>query len=274
MEYRSLGKSGLKVSVLGFGNMTSGWEGDTEAWSYQCIDKCFRAGVNFIDTAEFYGMGKAETVLGANLKQGGWDRDDIIISTKLNPAPMCCGMQGNSMKRMRAGMNRCLERLQMDNADVIFLHRFDHEVPLLEQIRTMNQFIEDEKAYYWGTSEFTPQQLMECHQLCERYGFAPSCRVVVGTGDNPMRNVHGPVYRGVYDFADPDSSVFMRSLCVTGNGCQAGWSYLDWLAYYRSPYELEQITALTEEIRAALASGDIDTIVNRGREQRPPESGN
>lgn len=72
----------------------------------------------------------------------------------------------------------------------------------------------------------------------------------------------------------PDGSVFMRSLCVTGNGCQAGWSYLDWLAYYRSPYELEQITALTEEIRAALAAGDIDTIVNRGREQRPPEGGN
>ena len=69
----------------------------------------------------------------------------------------------------------------------------------------------------------------------------------------------------------PDDSVFMRSLCVTGNGCQQGWSYLDWLAYYRSPYELEQISALTETIRAALAAGDIETIINQGAEQPPTE---
>lgn len=72
----------------------------------------------------------------------------------------------------------------------------------------------------------------------------------------------------------PNDSVFMRSLCVTGNGCQAGWSYLDWLAYYRSPYEFEQITALTQEIRDALAAGDIDSIINRGREQPPTDESN
>jgi len=171
MEYRSLGRSGLKVSALGFGNMVSGWTEDTEQWSFECIDKCIRAGVNLFDTAEIYGFGIAERVLGNNLKQGGWDRDDLIISDKLNPTGF--GIQGLSRKRIRQATRNALERLQLDYVDILFLHRFDHEVPLKEQISAINQMIEEDKTFYWGTSEFTPQQLIECHKICEKYGYSP-----------------------------------------------------------------------------------------------------
>src|SRR5574343_246428 len=94
MQYRSLGRSGLKVSVLSYGNMNSGFEGDNEAWSFDVLKKVIDSGINFIDTAELYGRGKAETILGSNLKQGGWDRDDLIISDKLFPGG--AGIQGSS----------------------------------------------------------------------------------------------------------------------------------------------------------------------------------
>ena len=169
MQYRSLGRSGLKVSVLSYGNMNTGFmEGNTEAWSFDHLKKCIELGVNFIDTAEVYGYGKAETVLGNDLKQGGWERDDLIISDKLMPNRG--GIQGNSRKHIHWGLKNALNRLQLDNIDVLFLHRFDPEVPLLETIRAINDMIDKDLAYYWGTSAFTAQQLIDCHRLCEKHG--------------------------------------------------------------------------------------------------------
>ncbi|CAG9327988.1 unnamed protein product [Blepharisma stoltei] len=172
MNYKYLGNSGLKVSVLGFGNMTSGWAEGTEQWNFECMNKCVRGGINFFNTAEVYGMGSAETILGNNLKQGGWDRDDLIISTNLIPTKVI-GIQGLSRKRLRQAINHSLQRLQLDYIDVLYLHRFDYEVPLEETIRIINDLIDDDKAFYWGTSEFTPQQLSECHRICEKHGWIP-----------------------------------------------------------------------------------------------------
>ena len=169
MEYRSLGNSGLKVSALCVGTMTSGWGSqDHEAWAFEVLSKSIAAGVNIIDTAEFYGLGKAETTLGKNLKQGGWDRDDLIITSKFLFKGF--GIQGLSRKHIRQGMRHTLERLQMDHSDVLFLHRFDPETPLLESIRAMNWLIDEDYGFYWGTSQFTAQQLVECHRLCDEYG--------------------------------------------------------------------------------------------------------
>ena len=179
MEYRNLGNSGLKVSILSFGNMTSGLESfsggkdiltpELEQTHFQYIDQCIKAGINFFDTAEMYGRGVSEQILGLNLKQGGWERDDLIISTKL--LPTCGGIQGNSRKRARVAVNQSLGRLQLDNVDVLFLHRIDHEVPLLEQIKVMNEFIDAEKTYYCGTSEFTAAELSDVQYLCEKHGY-------------------------------------------------------------------------------------------------------
>ncbi|CAG9314361.1 unnamed protein product [Blepharisma stoltei] len=171
MKYRYLGRSGLKVSVVSFGNMTSGWADGTEEWNFQCVDKCIRRGVNFFDTAEFYGFGIAETILGRNIKQGGYDRDDLIITTKFFPSNF--GIQGLSRKRLRQAIDHSLERMQLDYVDVIYLHRFDAEVPLEETIRIANEIIDNDKAFYWGTSNFTPQQISECFTICEKHGWIP-----------------------------------------------------------------------------------------------------
>ncbi|CAG9314362.1 unnamed protein product [Blepharisma stoltei] len=171
MKYRYLGRSGLKVSVLGFGNMTSGWAEGAEEWNSQCIDKCIKKGVNFFDTAELYGSGVAETILGRNLKQGGYDRDDLIITTKFFPSKF--GIQGLSRKRLRQAIDHSLERMQLDYVDIIYLHRFDPEVPLEESIRIANEIIDSDKAFYWGTSNFTPQQISECFTICEKHGWIP-----------------------------------------------------------------------------------------------------
>ena len=181
MEYRYLGRSGLKVSALSYGNMTSGMgffkgkpaplDSFVEQTHFEIIERSIKAGINFFDTAEFYGSGTSEVILGRNLKQGGWDRDELIISTKLNPT--FGGLQGLSRKRMRQGYAKSLERLQLDYADVVFLHRFDYDVPLKESISTINEFIENDQAFYWGTSEFTPAQISECHLICEKYGWIP-----------------------------------------------------------------------------------------------------
>ena len=180
MRYKYLGHSGLKVSVLGYGNMTTGMgffagkpdpvDPAVEQSHFEMTEKCIKAGINFFDTAEIYGLGTSEIIMGNNLKQGAWDRDELIISTKLNAR--IHGIQGLSRKSQRTALTKSLARLQLEYVDVLFLHRFDGHVPLKEQISTINEFIENDKTFYWGTSEFTPEQLTECHLLCDKYGWS------------------------------------------------------------------------------------------------------
>ena len=171
MVYRSLGRSGLKVSILSYGNMTTNGNNEAEQSHFEMTDKCIRAGINFFDTAEVYGSGVAETILGKNLKTGDWDLDDLIITTKLMPS--VGKMYGNSRKRLKRGIVNSLERMQLDHVDILYLHRPDNFVPLEEQVRAMNQIIEDDLAYYWGTSQFTPQSLLEIFRICDKYGLIP-----------------------------------------------------------------------------------------------------
>ena len=168
MLYRNLGNSGLKVSAISIGNWLTGHSLEAEETQYQVFSKFVDAGVNFLDTAEIYGSGNAETILGNIIKRGGWDRDKLVISTKF----LRCGSSvGLSRKRLIQSMKKSLTRLQLDYVDVMFLHRFDHEVPLEETVRAVNHLIEKGKASYWGTSEFTAQQLIEVHKICEKYGY-------------------------------------------------------------------------------------------------------
>ena len=168
MLYRNLGNSGLKVSAISIGNWVTGHNLDFEETQFQVFSKFINAGVNFLDTAEIYGFGNAEEILGKVIKRGGWNRDELVISTKF----LRCGDSvGLSRKRLIQAMKKSLQRLQLDYVDVMFLHRFDHEVPLEESVRAVNHLIEKGKASYWGTSEFTPQQLMEVHKICEKHGY-------------------------------------------------------------------------------------------------------
>lgn len=180
MKYRYLGRSGLKVSVLSFGNMTSGmgifsskkdeYDVSVENHHYELMEKCISKGINFFDTAEIYGGGLSEVYLGNNLRKGGWDRDDLILTTKFHPSKG--GRQGNSHKRLRTGVHKALDRLKLDNVDVLFLHRPDPHVPLKEQVKAMNEMIDQDLAYYWGTSEFPSETISEIFAICEKYGYA------------------------------------------------------------------------------------------------------
>ena len=154
MEFRNLGNSGLKVSVLGFGYSTTGMSMDYlrsaeyEQLKFESLSLCIKNGINFFDTAEIYGNGLSEEILGKNLKQGGWDRDELVISTKLHCYTGVAGLQGLSRKRVRVGVKNSLQRLQLDAIDILYYHRNDYSVPLKEQVSVMNELIENEKIYY------------------------------------------------------------------------------------------------------------------------------
>ena len=169
MVYKNLGNSGLKVSALSIGNWMNGHNAQAEEAQIKVFSKFIESGVNFLDTAEIYGFGTAETILGKTLKAGGWDRDELVISTKFIRANM--SQVGLSRKRLVQAMRNSLNRLQLDYVDIMFLHRFDHEVPLEESVRAVNHLIEKGKATYWGTSEFTPLQLIEVYKVCDKLGY-------------------------------------------------------------------------------------------------------
>jgi voltage-dependent potassium channel beta subunit len=170
MIYRFLGNTGIQVSVLSFGNwLTSNdpkWEQTTE----DCIVKAYEAGVNFFDTAEIYGDGEAERQMGKIFKKQGWPRESLVISTKIFKNGPGVNNILLSRKHIIEGVNNSLKRLQMDYVDIIFCHRPDLITPMEETVRAMNWVIEQGKAFYWGTSEWTSFQIMEANLICEKFG--------------------------------------------------------------------------------------------------------
>lgn len=176
MEYRRLGKSGLKVSALSFGSwVTFSTQADV-ALAADMMKVAYDAGVNFFDNAEIYAHGKSEDIMGAALKQLGWRRDSYIVSSKVmwgsikNPAPT---QRGLSRKHIIEACHQAMERLQVDYLDLYFCHRPDPEVPMEEVVRSMNTLIEQGKVFYWGTSEWSAQQLMEAHSVARQYNLIP-----------------------------------------------------------------------------------------------------
>ncbi|WP_420632276.1 potassium channel beta subunit family protein [Candidatus Leptofilum sp.] len=176
MEYRRLGNSGLKVSALSFGSwVTFSAQADVDL-AAEMMAAAYDAGVNFFDNAEIYAHGKSEEIMGAALKKLGWRRDSYIVSSKVmwgsvkNAKPT---QRGLSRKHVMEACYQALERLQVDYLDLYFCHRPDPEVPMEEVVRSMNTLIEREKVFYWGTSEWSAQQLMEAHSVARQYNLIP-----------------------------------------------------------------------------------------------------
>ncbi|MCA9955120.1 MAG: aldo/keto reductase, partial [Anaerolineales bacterium] len=136
----------------------------------------YDAGVNFFDNAEVYAHGKSEEIMGKALQKLGWDRDSYIVSSKVmwgrvkDPKPTQYGL---SRKHIIEACHQALERLQVDYLDLYFCHRPDPEVPMEEVVRSMNTLIEQGKVFYWGTSEWSAQQLMEAHSVARQYNLIP-----------------------------------------------------------------------------------------------------
>jgi len=170
MEYRYLGNSGLKVSVLGFGNWLNSNTPENYEITRDAIKLCFDSGINFFDTAEIYGAGEAETQMGRAFKELGLRRESMVVSTKI----FKCGNGINdtflSRKHIIEAMRNSLARLQLDYVDVVFCHRPDYETPLEETCRAMHWLIENNKAFYWGTSEWPADRITRAIEVCERLG--------------------------------------------------------------------------------------------------------
>jgi voltage-dependent potassium channel beta subunit len=168
MVYRYLGNSGLKVSVLSFGNWITGHDDKAEAAQIECIKKAYEYGVNFFDTAEIYGAGVAEGIMGKAIKQLDCKRKDIIVSTKF----FKCGDGINdnflSRKHITEAMQNSLKRLDLEYVDIVFCHRPDFDTPLEETCRAMHGLIEDGYSFYWATSEWTPERVSQAMEICKR----------------------------------------------------------------------------------------------------------
>ena len=173
MEYRYLGKSGLKVSALSFGAwVTFGDQMNVDA-AYACMKEAYDAGCNFFDNAEVYADGQAETIMGEVLRKGGWARSDLVLSTKIFWGGKGPNDRGLSRKHILEGTDKALARLGVDYVDLLFCHRPDIHTPLEETVRAMHHVVSQGKAFYWGTSEWSAAQIRQAYDIARREHLIP-----------------------------------------------------------------------------------------------------
>ncbi len=173
MEYRFLGKSGLRVSALSFGSWVTFHDQFGEDVAYNCMKEAYDSGVNFFDNAEAYAMGHSELIMGKVLKRAGWKRGDLVLSTKIFWGGEGVNDKGLSRKHIFEGTNASLRRLGTDYVDLIFCHRPDKFTPIEETVWAMNQVISQGKALYWGTSEWSSRQIMEAYHIARTEHLIP-----------------------------------------------------------------------------------------------------
>lgn len=173
MEYRRMGKAGIKLSALSLGAWVTygGQVGETVA--RECMAAAYDAGVNFFDNAEGYAAGQAEIVMGNVIKQLGWRRENIVVSTKIFWGGSGPNDTGLSHKHVIEGVNSALKRLQLDYVDLVFCHRPDPNTPIEETVRAMDIVIKQGKAFYWGTSEWSAAEIMRADAIARQYGLTP-----------------------------------------------------------------------------------------------------
>ena len=173
MEYRFLGRSGLQVSALSLGAWVTYGEQVGEQRALECMTAAYEAGVNFFDNAEAYASGQAEIVMGNVIKKAGWKRSDLVISTKIFWGGDGPNNTGLSRKHILEGTDASLKRLQMDYVDLIFCHRPDKYTPIEETVWAMTHVIQQGKAFYWGTSEWSARQIIEAYGIARREHLIP-----------------------------------------------------------------------------------------------------
>ncbi|HEX4885626.1 MAG TPA: aldo/keto reductase [Casimicrobiaceae bacterium] len=171
MNYRRLGRSGLKVSELSFGSwVTYGNQlaGDT---ARECMAAAYDAGVNFFDNAEVYAKGESEVIMGEALKRLGWRRSSYIISTKFYWGLNEGANEKNTLNRkyLRQAIDGSLSRLGLEYVDLVFCHRPDPDTPIEETAWAMHDMVAQGKALYWGTSEWSAAEIARAWEIAERH---------------------------------------------------------------------------------------------------------
>ena len=174
MNYRRLGRSGLKVSELSFGSWVTYGNQLGEDLARDCMAAAYAAGVNFFDNAEVYARGQSERIMGNALRKLGWRRESYIVSTKffwgLNDGPN----EKNTLNRkyLMAAIDGSLERLQLDYVDLVFCQRSDPDTPIDETVWAMHDIIRAGKSHYWGTSEWSAEDIVAAWRFAERANLA------------------------------------------------------------------------------------------------------
>jgi len=168
MTYRALGKCGTKVSCLGLGGWTTyGGSIKDDHLIKTIIRAAFDSGINFFDIADIYANGESEKVMGKALKP--FQRSDYVLTTKVFfPMSPQINDRGLSRKHIMESIDKSLKRLGTDYIDIYFCHRFDPETPIEETARAMDDLIHQGKILYWGTSEWTGDQIDTVQDLCRK----------------------------------------------------------------------------------------------------------
>lgn len=173
MEYRRLGRSGLKVSALSYGAWVTFNNQLAEENARACMTAAYDAGVNFFDNAEAYAAGKAETIMGEVLRKTGWRRESYVVSTKIFWGGDGPNDKGLSHKHVIEGVHAALRRLQLEYVDLCFCHRPDPETPIEETVRAMDILVRQGKIFYWGTSEWSASDILRAHGIAREIGATP-----------------------------------------------------------------------------------------------------
>jgi voltage-dependent potassium channel beta subunit len=176
MQYRRLGRAGLKVSALSFGSWVTFANQLQVDNAKQCMYAAYDAGVNFFDNAEAYARGRSEEIMGEVLRDSGWRRDSYVVSSKVffgSTEERLPNQTGLSRKHVFEAAHQAMQRLNVDYLDLYFCHRPDEETPIEETVRAMSDLITQGKVLYWGTSEWSAQQIMEAYAVARQYNLVP-----------------------------------------------------------------------------------------------------
>jgi len=172
MQYRRLGRSGLKLSALSYGAWVTFGRQVAREQAADLLAMAHDHGVNFFDNAETYAAGDAERVMGQALRDIKRPRDSYCVSSKVyfgartDPAPTQCGL---SRKHVREACDQALERLKVDYLDLYFCHRPDEDTPVEETVFAMDALIRQGKVLYWGTSEWPAERIREAHAIARAH---------------------------------------------------------------------------------------------------------
>ena len=253
MNYRRLGKAGIKISELSLGAWVTYGGQVGEDIAIKCMSAAYDAGVNFYDNAEAYARGNAEIVMGNVIKKLGWRRDGIVVSSKVFWGGDGPNDQGLSHKHIYEACRNSMKRLQLDYLDLFFCHRPDPNTPIEETVRAMDDLIHQGKILYWGTSEWSAADIMRAYSVAREYDLTPP------TMEQPQYNMlhrdrvekeYLPLYREIglgTTIWSPLSSGLLSGKYNDGipPGSRATLKGYEWLReYIITPQNLEKVKKL------------------------------
>jgi voltage-dependent potassium channel beta subunit len=173
MEYRRLGKAGVQVSALSLGSWVTFGQQISDDVAAELMVTAYDNGINFFDNAEAYASGQSEIVMGEILHRMGWPHDTFLVSSKVFWGGSLPTQRGLSRKHVIEACHKALKRLQVDYLDLYFCHRPDPNTPMEETVRAMSDLVHQGKVLYWGTSEWSAQEITQAYAVARELYLVP-----------------------------------------------------------------------------------------------------